>query len=479
MNDAVLQELPERLHFVGVGGIGMSGLAQMALSLGRQVSGSDRALDNPENARIIDSLRKQGVKLFPQDGSVYDSFAPDALVYSTAIEEDNPDFKRAPSRAVRLHRSKAMALAVDALGGAGVVAVTGSCGKTSVSCWLAESLEELGQSPTLLSGGLSNRFGRGGLAGNFRRGSGPFAVLEADESDKSLLNYACDYALILNIGTDHYSKEELARVFREFLKSARKGAVVEASAFEAIGDAGLEHLDLRLFSLERGPARVLGREVLRLDSYGAKGGRAFASFGGLPEIELPAPGVHNAANAMAVYSTLLLLGQDAAASLAATAKFSGVWRRFELAGRLPCGAPVYDDYAHNVEKMVSCMEAARELCGPGGGVIALFQPHGYGPWGFMREELYPALERHLRPEDLFCVMPVFYAGGTSSFKPSAKEVVDDYLSRGGRVRYATFKDRPEAAAFLRSNAKPSDVVLVMGARDNSLSVWASDLASTL
>jgi UDP-N-acetylmuramate--alanine ligase len=469
--------LPDSLHFVGVGGIGMSGLAQMALSLGRKVSGSDRALENPENARIIDSLRAQGVRLYPQDGSVHAESAPGALVYSTAIEEDNQDFKLALPGTVRLHRSEAMALAFKALGQGGSVAVTGSCGKTSVSCWLAEALENLGQSPTLLSGGLSNRFGHDGLAGNFRRGSGPFSVLEADESDKSLLNYSSDYALVLNIGTDHYSKEELARVFREFLRKVAKGAVVEAEAFKMIGPEGLEHLDLRLISLEKGPSEIAGRKVLRLDSYRVEGGRPLASFGGLKEIALPGPGLHNAANAMAVFASLSLLGlDDAEAMLKATSSFSGVWRRFEFAGRSLKGAPVYDDYAHNVEKMLSCIDAARSLCGKGGGVKAIFQPHGYGPWGFMREELHPALEACLRPEDCFGVLPVFYAGGTSSFKPTSEEVVSGYLAKGGRGRYIAFKDRPDAEAFIDSEASPSDVVLVMGARDNSLSIWARRLA---
>lgn len=473
---STLKELPGSLHFIGVGGIGMSGLAQMALSLGCEVSGSDRALDNPENARIIDSLRGQGVKLYPQDGSVFKDVSPGALVYSTAIEEDNPDFKLAPKGTERLHRSEAMALAIKALGGGGSIAVTGSCGKTSVSCWLAEALENIGASPTLLSGGLSNRFGRDGLAGNYRRGRGSVAVLEADESDKSLLNYSSDYALILNIGTDHYSKEELARVFREFLKKVGKGAVVEAGAFEMIGEAGLEGLEMGLFSLEKGPAEVKGRKVLRLDSYRTCGGCALAAFGGMPEIELPGPGIHNAANAMAVFATLRLLGYGQDDALRAVKGFSGVWRRFEFAGRSLKGAPVYDDYAHNVEKMVSCIEAARELCGPEGGVKAIFQPHGYGPWGFMRAELYPALEAILKPSDAFCVLPVFYAGGTSSFKPSVEEVVSDYQGRGGHGRYIAFKSRDKAAAFADASVGPDDVLLVMGARDNSLSNWARLLA---
>ncbi len=469
-----MDRLPGSLHFVGVGGIGMSGLAQMALSLGSRVSGSDRALEAPENARIIDSLRAQGVRLFPQDGSVYESFRPDAIVYSTAIEEDNPDFAKAPEGVRRMHRSEALALAMASLGGSGAIAVTGSCGKTSVSAWLAEALENAGKSPTLLSGGLANRFAKDGLAGNFRRGSGSLCVLEADESDKSLLNYSSDYAAVLNIGIDHYSKEELARVFREFLSKVSKGALIERDAFEAIGPESLQGIDVTVFSLDPSASSSFhGRRLLKLDSYRTSGGKALASFDGQPEFELPAPGIHNAANALAVYSMLRLLGLDRPSARDATMSFSGVWRRFERAGRTLLGAPVYDDYAHNVEKIVSCIEAAREVCGSGGGVKALFQPHGFGPWGFMREELYPALERILRPNDLFGVLPVFYAGGTSSFKPSSQEVVDGYLAKGGSGLYKAFASREEAEAYVDASAKEGDVVLVMGARDNSLSNWAA------
>ena len=471
-----MDQLPDVLHFVGVGGIGMSALAQMAASLGCRTSGSDRALFSPENARIMNALRMQGVKLYAQDGSRYaDAPPPAALVYSTAIEEDNPDFLKAPSGIPRLHRSEAMRLLVETCA-IPVAAVAGSCGKTTVSAWLAESLDRLGMSPTLISGGLANHFIRDGFAGNYARGCGPLCVLEADESDKSLLNYTADHAIVLNIGTDHYSKAELAEVFRSFLRKTRKSAVLEDKVLEMLGPECVEHLEVALFSTDPAvPETLHGRKVFRVTDYAVSPEGVSARIDGV-RFRLPAPGLHNAANAAAVTASLFLLGCDRAKIREAVESFSGVWRRFDFAGRNENGTAVYDDYAHNVEKIASCMKSARELCP--GRVLFVFQPHGYGPLGFMRKELYLALEEAMGPEDLFGFLPVYYAGGTTSFQPKAEEVADEYARRHpGRYRY--FPDRTSVREFVNTNLGSSDFVVVMGARDNSLSDWARELGGSL
>ena len=457
-----MEQLPESLHFVGVGGIGMSALAQMASTLGCKTSGSDRALNSPENRRIVDSLRAKGVRLYPQDGSRYaDPPAPAALVYSTAIEGDNPDFLRAPDGAARLHRSEAMRLLVEKLA-ASVFAVTGSCGKTTVSAWLAETLDRLGAAPALISGGLAKHFIRDEFAGNYAPGNGKLCVLEADESDKSLLNYTADHAMILNIGTDHYSKEELTEVFRKFLRRTRISAVIEDRVLDAVGTDCIRHLEVALFSTAPdAPAEMHGYKVFRVTDYRSGDGKVTAKIDGR-EVHLPAPGLHNAANAAAVFAGLSLRGFDPEAVLSAIERFSGVWRRF--------------DFAHNGEKICSCIEAAHEVCA--GRAVFLFQPHGYGPFGFMRPELLPALEKVLKKDDVFAFLPVYYAGGTTSFRPKAEEVAAEYDARHPGGRYRFFATRAEAAEFLRPLGA-SDAAVVMGARDNSLSDWAKELAGTI
>ena len=472
------RKLPRSLHFVGAGGIGMSGLAQMARALGCRVTGSDRALNNPENAALFEALRAQGIELYPQDGSRFAAGdPPEALVYSTAIEEDNPDFKAAGALP-RMHRSAALEAEVAALHCRHTVAVTGTCGKTSVSSWLAEALFQLGLDPGVLAGGLVNAFRKPDAAGNFRKGSGGYFVLEADESDKSLLNYGADSAIILNIGTDHYPKEEVARVFGQFLTGIRQFAVVELDAWREI----LTHygklpneLKIVLFSLDReAPDQFDGHPVFRLRNYSSAHGEASAEIAGAPKkIRLPGPGLHQAANALALYAELLALGIEPGAALSALGKFHGVWRRFDPAGTNRNGVRFFDDYAHNVEKIASCLRAGREA--GSGRVIAFFQPHGFAPLGFMREELLTALEKELRPDDIFGLLPVYYAGGTSSFKPTSEEVAADWKARGKRD-YRLLPDRTAALDLVRTEARSGDVVLVMGARDNSLSAWAAELA---
>lgn len=466
----------KKLHFAGIGGIGMSALAQMSASLGFATSGSDRAAASPENARIFNALKAQGITIHPQDGSVYNSGTPDILVYSTAVESDNPDIAMAPGTVEHIHRSAALKFLIEACNAENMIAVTGTSGKTSVTAQMAEALYHLGMDPGVLCGGLVNEFITDGLAGNYRpMGENGYFVVEADESDKSLLNYTADTALVLNIGTDHYSKEELSEVFRKFIVNTRKYVVLSDDVLAAVGAGACDGKQVMVFSAKNdAPDTICGFPVVKLDSYRAGTDGAFCAFDGTDEIPLRAPGFHNALNALAVYGTLRLLGFEKADSRNAVCAFSGVWRRFDYAGRISCGAAVYDDYAHNVEKILSCYGAAKSIAA--GKVCLIFQPHGFKPFGFMREALFEALEKNLAPEDIFALLPVYYAGGTSSFTPSSAEVAADYRTRSGNAyRYPDFPDRENAEKYLDDTLQNGDIAVVMGARDNSLAIWAKKI----
>lgn len=460
---------PRHIHLVGIGGIGMSGLAQLLSAAGHRVSGSDRAADAPENASIFDALRAQRIAIHPQDGSYVNTGLPDELIYSTAIEEDNPDFV-AGQGVARIHRAAALQDALVHWNAETRIAVTGSAGKTTVSAWLGETLFNLGRSPTVLSGGILNRFRSDRLVGNFVPGEGAEFVFEADESDKSVLRYHPEYALILNIGTDHYSKAELIEVFTQFLEQTSKGAVLEhaiLSCFEHLDrtkyltfslDSDAADFTLRNYCYTDGAARVVFRDPRGVEH----------------TMRLPVPGRHNAANALAILAMLEFLGVGAADAIPAMENFSGAWRRFDFAGSLPVGARVYDDYAHNPEKIASVINTAREVLGGAGRLIVLFQPHGFGPLKFMREALGAMLYKSLVDNDIFMLLPVFYAGGTTSFTPSSEEVAAE-IANGVSFRCIAPVDRIEAAKIINENASQADIVLVLGARDNSLSVWSKEL----
>lgn len=508
--------MSESYHFIGIGGIGMSGLAAMCRDLGGRVTGSDRGAERPENRRILDALELQGITIFPQDGSfIHSGERPDYLVYSTAIEEDNPDFA-AGTGIPRLHRSELLASILSTGRFKSTIAVTGSCGKSTVTAYTAEALTNLGADPCCLNGALSKRFRGGRFAGNYRAGGNEYFVFEADESDKSLLNYTVDYAVILNIGTDHYDREELARVFAGFLQRVRRGAVIERGVYEAIGEAAIPAgLKIAVFDAEprggtryalagynmetrlemvyrygrRSPVRpgadrdeydregannILAIQGLRSEEFRIERRVPTAEFTDGRRVELPHSGLHMAINALAITALLDMLGFDFQAIPEALERFDGVWRRNDFAGTTRQGALVYDDYAHNPEKIISCLRAMRELAS--GNLYAVFQPHGYGPFGFMRDELFIRLDSELRALDRFILLEPYYAGGTTSFRPTAPEVLADWQSRSRRPeRFMFFPDRETLRDFLLLKCGSGDLIVTMGARDNSLSDYAASL----
>ena len=460
------------LHFIGIGGIGMSGLAAMCADNGYLVTGSDRGADRPENRRIIDALKLQGIKIYPQDGSGIRASRPDFLVYSTAIEEDNPDFI-AGEGIPRLHRSELLERVIREADFGCTVAVTGSCGKSTVTAYLAETLTNLGADPCCLDGALIKRFRGGRFAGNYRPGSGKYFVYEADESDKSLVRYSPDYAIILNMGTDHYDKAELARVFAEFLGHVRKGAVLERGVYEAVKERLPEKLGVRIIDAE-GATNLLSIYGLRAEECRIESRTPLAEFTGGRRLALPQGGFHTAMNALAIDALLEMIGFDGEEVLDALERFDGVWRRNDFAGTTPSGALVYDDYAHNPEKILACLRAMRELTS--GDLYAVFQPHGFKPFDFMRDELYRDLEGELRARDRFILLPPYYAGGTTSFKPTAEEVCREWRAASRRPeRFMTFPDRETLTDFLLLSTRPGDLIVIMGARDNSLSDYAASL----
>ena len=462
------------IHFIGIGGIGMSGLAQFFKWMGYEVSGSDRAVDNPENRELFEKLTGQGIKLYLQDGSYMDNQITDILIYSTAVENKNPDFL-VSENLPRWHRAEALSFLEKQLAEKKSIAITGSCGKTSVTGWIGETLTNLELDPIVLNGGMINDFKTEKYSGNFKPGSGNYFVFEADESDKSLVAFRPDYSMILNIGTDHYSKDELIEVFEQLLKNTKIGAVIEKQVYDLLKPEFYRHLNVVLFS---GDLTCIDK-IWLLKSYSMKNSISRASCVGNKsrfELNLPLPGLHNATNALSILALADLLELDNSHQNIAKSieNFSGVHRRFEYIGKTISGAKVFDDYAHNVEKIASAISTAQEMVS--GRIFSLFQPHGYGPLSFMRTSLFLALEKILRKEDKFVFMPVYYAGGTSSFTPKSSVVCEEYeLKSNINGRYLTFESRNTATEYLLSTPGINDIILIMGARDGSLSIWAKNL----
>lgn len=453
---------PARVFLVGIGGIGMSGLAQYLQARGYVVAGSDRQLDGPGRQELVDKLRRLGIAVVPQDGCGAREFRPDVLVASAAVEPGNPDFVACPACPV-CPRARALAALLDREAGR-QIAIAGSAGKTTVTGWLAAALRALGRRVLVVDGGYLLAAESADRPGNFASDPDPeFLVVEVDESDRSLVEFSPHVGVVLNVGTDHYDRTELLSVFGRFLERCRDACALPAD----LAPAWTGHGPQRRVLFAAGPAAA---DVLSPSAYRPGPRGAAFHIPGAGVVESRQFGQHSALNATAVVAALHAAGVTAAADALsqALASFRGIRQRFEFVGTTAHGIPVYNDYAHNVQKIAAAMDTAREAAGSP--LLALFQPHGYGPFGFMREALREALGQALRPGDRLLLLPVYYAGGSSSFAPTAAEVAAEYAAAGLAVQAVESR---AAAGDVIADETAARAILIMGARDPSLPSFAA------
>ena len=393
-------------HLIGIGGVGMSALATALVRLGDEVTGADRTLGTP-NVRFLESL---GVKVFPDDGSGVDA-ATGEVVVSTAIESDNPGLVRAAELGIPVvHRAKALA---HALSGHRLVAVVGTCGKSTVTAMLGHVLAECGLDPFCVNGANVP-----GWEGAVRFGRGEYAVAEVDESDRSLVAFSPYAAIVTNASADHYSKEEMDQVFDDFVRNC-PGPVVDGRKC----DPG--------------------------------------------EAETTMPGRHNRQNAALALRMALALGCDEAKARAALLTFRGVERRLQRVG-----GNVFDDYAHNPEKLRAMWTTLAEEYP--GGICAVWRPHGYAPLRKMLDALVEMFSSTIRPQDRLLVLPVYDAGGTADRSINS----DALVARLGDKAVAV-SDFDEAYSWCRAHSGDFAAFAVCGARDPGLAPFARRLAGIM
>ena len=447
------------VHVSGVAGVGMSALAQALVWSGARVTGSDRFLDRGDDLEIFGQLREAGVELVPQDGSALTPGTA-ALAYSTAIEADNPEMRRARELGVPLkHRA---AMLAELASGKRVVAVAGTAGKTTTTGMLGHALERLGADPTVVNGGaLAEWARRGGGVGNVRRGAaGAPWVLEVDESDRSLLDFEPEWSVVTNISQDHFGLDEVRALFREYAGRVRRGIVCGPGVARWVRDGAKPGVEV--VEAEGIPER-------------AADGSWSVSWRGA-RLAVPQPGEHNALNALCAAECCRRMGFGAEAVAAALNDFGGIRRRLERVGRGARGEDVFDDYAHNPAKIAAAWQAA-------GGegrrrVLGVWRPHGYGPLRNMMQGLADAFADAMGPEDRLWVLPVFDAGGTADRSVSSGELVAALQGRG-KAADGLAGLSGEDAALVASAARGGEAVLVMGARDPGLPGFARRVAEAL
>jgi len=470
---------PGRFHYAGVGGSGMSALAQFQVMLGGHASGSDRSFDQGGRDEARAQLTRLGVTLYPQDGSGVRAPGCAALVVSTAVEDTVPDVAAAKTLGLPiLHRSELLARFVR---DHRTLAVSGTSGKSTVVAMAFEALRAAGRDPSVITGGDLEALRAEGLWGNAWRG-GELLAVEADESDGSLVRYEPAIAVVLNLQRDHKPEADVLAMFETFVARTRESLVVgEGDALTPlIAQARARRLPVVTFGFGAG-AHV------RPDDGSLEVGPDGSTFaiGGV-RFTLPVPGRHNVENALAAIAACGAAGVPTAELVSGLAGFRGVGRRFQVVGTAR-GVEVVDDFAHNPAKIAAALATARARVlargagletGPGR-VLAVYQPHGYGPTRFLRADLVAAFAQALGPADHAWWLEVFYAGGTTTKDFSSADIVED-LARAGLGERAHFAARREAlVTALAREARPGDLVLIMGARDPSLTALAHEVVAAI
>ena len=451
-----------RYHFSGIGGAGMNPLARLMRERGHEVQGSDRSFDAGKNRDLADRLRGMGIELRPHDGKAVTD-AIDRFVYSTAVEPDTPELRAATRLGLELVPRPAL-LAEVVNGGEPGVAIAGTSGKSTITGMVAWLLRESGVTATVLGGAALAGEGTNGC---FTAGpaEGP-VVAEACESDGTLVGYSPIIGLVHNISRDHAELTSLRVQFASFGANCQR-LLVNAGCAEA-AELGRRY---KAFSYGLAPDADAVLEVSSLGPDRAQG--ILRLSGGELFLDVPQPGRHNLENAAAAAVVGIELGLDPHTISAILARFPGVARRFEVVGTTPSGIRVVDDYAHNGEKLRAALTTAQ--AGPGR-VVAVFQPHGFGPARFLRPELKAMLPEVLRPEDRFCYSEIFYAGGTVTRDFSSQRLVEDLPSA---MRCGFAAGHEAARLWVQAVARPGDTVLVMGARDPDLPALARSIFDSL
>ena len=425
-----------RLHFIAIGGAGMSGLALAAHRLGADVSGSDRA-----DSSYLRRLREAGLE--PVVGHDPANLPEGAeVVVSTAIPGDNPELALARERGQTvLHRGELLA---ELCGERRLIAIAGTHGKTTTTAMAVWALRETGADPAWFLGGELPGAGPSGEAANAGWGDGEWVVAEADESDASFLRLQPEVALITNVEMDHHSRwgslAELRAAFGRFAAAAERLAIP--------ADGSLDDL---------------------VPGNGSPPGRFGEGRPGPRDLELAVPGRHNLLNARAALAALELAGADMGAAAEAMAAFPGVRRRLELKGTRG-GARVYDDYAHHPTEVRAALEALRGL-GPRR-LLAVFQPHLYSRTKALREEFGAALA----VADEIAVLDVYPAreepvGALAGV--SGRLVAEAAAERAGGRRVWWLPEHHQAAAALGPRLGEGEILVTIGAGD----IW--ELAESL
>ena len=441
----------QNYFFIGVAGVGMSAVAQYLAGIGKNVSGSDRYFLRGENKGVRRKLEKEGIKTYPQDAS---GFLDDiqVVVVTGAIEKNNVEYALAEERNLPIvHRADMLSAIADTKK---TIAVSGTSGKSTTVAMLYQIMEFAGYKPSLISGaGLTSLIKKGKI-GNAVGGNGEFLIIEADESDGTLTKYHPDTGVILNIDKDHKEIPVLKEIFETFKKNTRSLLVVNRAHYLA-----------KQFST--GKEHDFGYEncAYCASDFKQAGYRISFKINGV-NFKIPVIGAHSMENALAAVAVANQKGISLEKCAEALAGYEGIYRRMQIIGTKN-GVTVIDDYAHNPVKIAAAIKACQNISEK---VIAWFQPHGFGPTRFLKNDFIDEISNVLRDTDQIWMSEIYYAGGTVSKDISANDLIEGIAAKGGNAFFV--KKRENFPEEVKKHLSRGVVVLLMGARDPSLEKFA-------
>ena len=454
--------------FCGIGGSGMLPLANIVRDAGATVAGSDRALDQGRLGAKFEWLQSLGIDLFAQDGSGLIS-GEQILIASAAIEDSVPDVAKA--NALGCARMTRADLLADLFNNAPrSVAVGGTSGKSTVTGMIGWILTDAGLDPTIMNGAVMKNFVADDAPfASARVGQGDVFVSEVDESDGSIALFTPEVAVLNNVSLDHKSLEELRQLFGDFAKKAKTSvwnaddaetvALVEPLALAgAISFGFAEQADFRATDIVDLP---LGSRF------------TLHAMGDAHDVTLIVPGRHNIANALAAIAAATALGVTVAQAVRAIERFNGLARRFDIVGTAN-NITVIDDFGHNPDKIAATLATLKAFPGR---IIAFFQPHGYGPIRVMGAELAGVFADMLGKDDHLILCDPVYFGGTVDKSIGSQSITDAVAAAGQNAEY--IPAREDCGNRIFDLAQPGDRIVIMGARDDTLSAFAADILARL
>jgi len=440
-----------KIFFSGIGGAGVSAIASFMADKQHEVYGSDRSFDTDQHHPAYAPLKANGVKIVPQDGSGIDS-SFDLVVFSTAVETTLPEPKKAASLGLTV-KTRPQFLA-ELVASHKTFAIAGTSGKSTTAGMLAYMMRELGLSPNFIGGGRVAQFRSPSNMGNSAASSSDLLVVEACESDGSIVSYKPEFSVILNLDLDHHSIEKTAAMFAALARNTAKKTILN-------GD------DAHLSGLALDNAVTFG--LVHADDYRAENVELKPLYSEFTlrgiRFKVNLPGQYNVYNALACLATLGEYGIPLERCVRPLETFTGVERRFDV--KLNSGTGfVMDDYAHNPHKIASLMQMAQKIREK---ITYVYQPHGFAPTRMMKKEYIQAFAENLRPGDRVLFLPIYYVGGTVAKDISSEDLAKGVTALGGSSKVASREE-------ILNAAHGGEAYIVCGARDESLSDFAVAIA---